>query len=77
VITSWSFCHLTMPLYEYVCQNCGLRFEARQGFDNPRTSVCPAGHKDVRRLFGRPAIHFRGKGLFVTDNKEATNAGST
>ena len=65
-----------MPLYEYICQTCGRRFDARQGFNDPAATTCPAGHHDVRRLLGHPAVHFRGKGFYVTDNKKAGHSGS-
>lgn len=41
-----------MPIYEYVCVNCGQKFEMRRGFgqaDDPAT--CPeCGDQRVRRL---------------------------
>ena len=63
-----------MPIYEYVCEVCGQRFERRQRFDEPAVTCCPAGHEHVHRLLGRPAVHFKGSGFYVTDNKQAHNA---
>lgn len=65
-----------MPLYEYICQVCGQHFDARQGFDDPPLTDCPAGHQGVRRLVGQPVVHFHGKGFYVTDSKKARHAGS-
>ncbi len=56
-----------MPLYEYICQTCGRRFEKRGGYDKPLPDACPAGHRHVRRLISLPAVHFRGQGFYVTD----------
>ncbi len=42
-----------MPLYEYVCRNCGRVFEARRGFDEDDSGIeCPTcGARDARRVF--------------------------
>jgi putative FmdB family regulatory protein len=62
-----------MPLYEYVCQLCGRRFEVRQGFDGHPPAMCPAGHHDVRRLLEPTPVHFKGSGFYVTDNRKPDN----
>lgn len=38
-----------MPRYDYECEVCGNRFEARHGFDDPMP-LCPNGHAEVHRL---------------------------
>ena len=30
-----------MPLYEYSCRECGLRFERRQRFSDDPVTICP------------------------------------
>ncbi|MDH7486997.1 MAG: zinc ribbon domain-containing protein [Anaerolineae bacterium] len=57
-----------MPIYEYECAVCGLRFERLQRGDAP-APACPAGHRVVRRRFSPPGIIFRGGGFYVTDNR--------
>ena len=38
-----------MPLYEYLCDSCGNRFELRQKFSDKPAEVCPeCGGKDFR-----------------------------
>ena len=70
-----------MPLYEYECLECGAHFEKLQRFGDPDVETCPNGHSKVHRLLGQPAIIFKGKGFYVTDNKNngkrATSGGST
>ncbi len=64
-----------MPIYEYECQECGHRFEVRQGFDDePLTECqrdgCPG---PVRRVFSPPAIIFKGSGFYTTDYGRGKN----
>jgi len=66
-----------MPIYEYECLVCGIRFERFQHFDDPPPETCPRGHHRVRRVFSPPGIIFKGPGFYVTDNrKEERNEGS-
>ena len=58
-----------MPLYEYLCKDCGLRFDRRQHFSEPAISVCPECEGKVVRLIQPAGIIFKGKGFYVTDNR--------
>ena len=58
-----------MPLYEYKCQECGLRFERRQSFTEEPVSICPDCHGEVVRLIHAAGIIFKGSGFYVTDNR--------
>ena len=57
-----------MPVYEYECDVCGMRFEMHQHFGEPHPTTCPAGHEGIHRVFVPPTIIFRGSGFYVTDN---------
>jgi putative FmdB family regulatory protein len=59
-----------MPLYEYECQECGLRFERRQSFSDPRVKECPECCGPVIRLIQPAGIIFKGSGFYVTDNRK-------
>lgn len=61
-----------MPLYEYECLECGLRFDKLQRFALGEPVVCPNGHSHVHRLLSQPAIVFRGSGFYVTDNRRSS-----
>jgi putative FmdB family regulatory protein len=39
-----------MPVYEYECEDCGLRFERRQSMNDSRVSECPECKGSVRML---------------------------
>lgn len=57
-----------MPLYEYVCDACGHRFEIIQKFSDAAPEACPAcGKGPVVRQFSSPAIQFKGSGFYITD----------
>lgn len=59
-----------MPIYEFVCRECGTHFEQMQSFSATSMPSCPAcSSHHVSRLLSRPAIHFKGSGWYVTDSK--------
>ena len=57
-----------MPIYEYECMECGIRFDKLQRFGDPDPDSCPKGHKRVHRLLSQPTIIFKGSGFYVTDH---------
>ena len=58
-----------MPLYEYECEACGMRFERRQSFSEDPVKICPECGGDVHRLIQPVGIVFKGSGFYVTDNR--------
>jgi putative FmdB family regulatory protein len=60
-----------MPLYEYQCEKCGVRFERLQRKGNPILKKCPECGGTVRRLIQPPGIIFKGSGFYVTDNRRS------
>ncbi len=58
-----------MPLYEYKCEACGLRFERRQHFSDEPVKLCPDCGGTVARLIQPAGIIFKGSGFYVTDNR--------
>jgi len=62
-----------MPIYEYECLVCGMHFERRQRFSDPPVSVCPNGHRRVRRVLHSPGIIFKGSGFYTTDYARSGN----
>lgn len=57
-----------MPLYEYLCDACGKRFEVIQKFSDPPATACRhCGQGPVQRLASSPAIQFKGTGWYITD----------
>ncbi len=64
-----------MPLYEFQCHECGVRFELLQRKSDPPPAECPECGGTVRRLIQPPGIVFKGSGFYVTDNRRSS-AGS-
>lgn len=59
-----------MPIYEFVCGECGYEFEKIQSF-SASTPVCAScGADNVERQMGKPAIHFKGSGWYINDSKK-------
>ena len=58
-----------MPTYEYLCGQCGKKFEQFQSITAKPVRKCPAcGRRSVRRLIGAGAgVIFKGSGFYQTD----------
>lgn len=63
-----------MPLYEYQCKACGVRFERQQPITADAIKVCPECGGEVYRLIHPVGIIFKGKGFYVTDNRKAKSS---
>ena len=60
-----------MPTYEYLCTDCGFKFEEFQSIAAEPLHVCPkCKGNSVRRLIsGGGGIIFKGSGFYQTDYK--------
>ncbi len=58
-----------MPTYEYVCENCGVRFEQFQSINaRPLRKCKKCGRNQLKRLIGCGAgVIFKGSGFYETD----------
>jgi putative FmdB family regulatory protein len=56
-----------MPLYEYVCQKCGVTTERIQSHASRPLRLCPECGGKVRKAISVPAIQFKGSGFYITD----------
>ena len=56
-----------MPLYEYQCQQCSVRFERIEKASALKDGRCPECGGDAHRLIGSPALQFKGSGWYVND----------
>ena len=56
-----------MPIYEYLCEQCGKRFEVLQRLSDAPLTVCDACGGSLRKLVSAPSFQFKGSGWYVTD----------
>jgi putative FmdB family regulatory protein len=57
-----------MPIYEYKCKACDLKFEVKRGFSEAPGANCPECQCQAQRIFSPVPIVFKGLGFYVTDN---------
>jgi putative FmdB family regulatory protein len=67
-----------MPVYQYHCPKCNLKFELKQSFSDESMVACPKCQNGAQRLFSPVPVIFKGSGFYVTDNrKESPESAST
>ena len=60
-----------MPIYEFECPSCAVRFERLQKVADADPTVCPeCGKSGVRRRLTAPAFRLSGSGWYETDFKK-------
>jgi putative FmdB family regulatory protein len=60
-----------MPTYDYICDECGRKYEKFQSMSEEPDTQCPVCSGKVRRLIGQGAgIIFKGHGFYQTDYKK-------
>ena len=59
-----------MPIYEYVCKECGHELEALQKISDAPLLACPACEKDaLKKKISAPGFRLSGSGWYETDFK--------
>ena len=59
-----------MPVYTYQCENCGVRFERYQYFNDPSLARCPeCSKKALRKIYTPVGVVFKGSGFYATDHR--------
>lgn len=59
-----------MPVYEYLCVNCGHDFEQFQHFTEDALTVCPnCKQEKLRKVYNSVGIVFKGKGFYANDHR--------
>lgn len=56
-----------MPIYEYLCQSCGKKFEVLQKFSDEPLLIHPDCGGPVEKLISTSALQFKGSGWYVND----------
>ena len=59
-----------MPIYEYVCSDCGHEFEKLQKMSDAPLSDCPACEvAGLKKMISAPGFRLSGSGWYETDFK--------
>jgi len=68
-----------MPNYEYLCKQCGHRFEQIRKFSDRQLRKCPECGGVIEQVISAPAVQFKGSGWYVNDyaKKGAGSAASS
>jgi len=65
-----------MPIYEYECESCRIRFERLQHFKDDPIKECPECGCAVHRVLQPVGIIFKGSGFYITDHRQLSSAAS-
>jgi putative FmdB family regulatory protein len=60
-----------MPIYEYQCEQCGLRFDRLESMAATPATSCPECHGPVHRVIAPVGVIFKGSGFYATDNRKS------
>jgi putative FmdB family regulatory protein len=63
-----------VPIYDYLCSNCGERTEVIHGISAPGPRFCPVcgAEGTLRKAFVVPSVHFKGTGWAKKDRSTAS-----
>lgn len=62
-----------MPLYDYICLECGNKFEKRVSLKNLEflSVECDnCGSTKCEKLFSKVSVIYKGRGFYSTDSRE-------
>ena len=62
-----------MPIYQYHCPRCNLKFELKQSFSDESMVACPKCQNGAKRLFSPVPVIFKGPGFYSTDNRKGSS----
>lgn len=65
-----------MPTYQYVCTDCGHKFELFQSFAEAPITICPECKGELRKDYSNVGVVFKGSGFYKTDSRPA-NTGTS
>lgn len=66
-----------MPIYEYLCESCGNRYEKQESFSAKAKQKCPKCAKTANRVIFAPPVVFKGGGFYKTDSRGSDASEST
>ena len=64
-----------MPLYRYVCENCGYEKVVMHGMNESPEVVCDRCGSVMKKTIGRVGVIFKGSGFYSTDYGKSGSEG--
>lgn len=61
-----------MPVYAYLCRDCGHAFDIRQEFTDAALTDCGSCGGRLRKQFGSIGVTFNGAGFYRTDSRSGS-----
>lgn len=66
-----------MPIYEYICDACGKKFELIENFHNDKEKDCQYCSGRAKRVVSQSSFVLKGTGWYLTDYaKKSSQQGS-
>ena len=60
-----------MPIYEYHCKNCDVKFEYLKSISESKPTKCPKCDKEAEKLISNlGGLKFNGSGFYINDYKK-------
>lgn len=56
-----------MPIYEYLCEDCGEITEAMQKVSDPPIETCPKCKGNLKKVISNTSFILKGTGWYATD----------
>jgi len=63
-----------MPTYTYACKKCEHQFDVQQGLNDAALDKCPNCGGELRKVFGKVGVTFKGSGFYRNDSGSAPKA---
>ncbi|MFM6980875.1 MAG: FmdB family zinc ribbon protein [Micrococcales bacterium] len=60
-----------MPTYTYKCLKCERVFDVQQSINDEALKTCDACQGELKKVFGKIAVTFKGSGFYRTDSGPA------
>jgi putative FmdB family regulatory protein len=60
-----------MPTYSYACKTCEHQFDIQQGLNESALEKCPKCGGELRKVFGKVGVTFKGSGFYRNDSGSA------
>jgi putative FmdB family regulatory protein len=67
--------HESMPIYEYVCENCGSQIEVMQKLGEAPLKRCGKCRGKLEKILSRTSFQLKGSGWYVSDYSRKSETG--